>query len=256
MTTPDFAKDSHNTDAPVATVPPIGLSEVTHLLVILGAILASTGLHRDFGLTARAADLAPLVVAVVTASLGVARALKHRGAMTANATVYAAQLDRVAGIVLGMGLRPTPEQVTADLAALTAGVQVLNGGPPEVLTARPASWRHVVPDDLYSSQPQASWSPAPADVPADPVDVHPVDVQPPDVYSPVDVQPSAAPTSAVDLLPLEDAPKARPGPEGSLPVTAPVLTIPAATAALVAALADAEAALANVQAAAGPTRTF
>lgn len=239
MTIPDLAKDSHNTDAPVATVPPIGLSEVTHLLVILGAILASTGLHRDFGLTARAADLAPLVVAVVTASLGVARALKHRGAMTANATVYAAQLDRVAGIVLGMGLRPTPEQVTADLAALTAGVQVLNGGPPEVLTARPASWRQVVPDDLYSPQPQASWSPAPADL-HPPADVHP----PASVHP--DVQPSAAPHVQPDL----------PASEDSLPVTAPVLTVPAATAALVAALANAEAALANVEAAVAPTRTF
>ena len=78
---------SQSSDQPPDVTVPIGLSEITSILVIIGGILASTGLHRDFGLTAHAADYAPWVVALVTASLGLSRAIKHRGAMSANAQV-------------------------------------------------------------------------------------------------------------------------------------------------------------------------
>ena len=111
---------SPSDQAPV-TVPVVGLSEITSLFVIIGAILASTGLHNDFGLTSRAADLAPLVVAVVTAALTLSRALKHRGAMAANSAVTVAASSAVsasaeAALVREKGTVTPPESWTAPAA--------------------------------------------------------------------------------------------------------------------------------------------
>ena len=248
MTVPDVM--GGNSDAPVTVLPPVaavplvGLSEVTHLLVILGAVLASTGLHKDFGLTAHAADYAPLVAALVTTSLGIARALKHRGAMMANATVYAAQLDRVAGIVIGMGSHPTPDQTKANLVALTAGVQALNGGHPEVLAAsvppRYEPWSPAVRIAGSATAQTDAGVQSPTSVDLPPVTAAPV--------APVTVAPSAS-VSDAPLAPVSDAPavgadsvavtstSASSTPE---PMSVP-MSVPTATAALVAALAAAEA---------------
>ena len=117
---------SQSSDQPPDVTVPIGLSEITSIIVIIGGILASTGLHRDFGLTAHAADYAPWVVALVTASMTLARAIKHRGAMAANAQVLSDHIYNNGGVPVVPAPSAPAEPVMREQGTVT---------PPESWTA-------------------------------------------------------------------------------------------------------------------------
>jgi hypothetical protein len=83
-----------------------------------GAFLNGT-LGNDYGLSKNAQSLSILVAGLVVLGTTIARAIKHHGAMKANAFVYAAQLQHVAAVVTASGGTPT-------VTSLAAGVNVLN----------------------------------------------------------------------------------------------------------------------------------
>jgi hypothetical protein len=83
---------SPNTDAPVADVAgPKLLSEIVTIITLVGSALVVV-FGQDWGIRAHAQDVASAAVVILPAALGLARALKHRGAMAANAQTATAQL--------------------------------------------------------------------------------------------------------------------------------------------------------------------
>ena len=115
MTTPSAT--AGNSDAPEAKVA-LGPSDIASYLTALAGLLAAYG-GKDFGIGQNAQALGLLLAGVVVFGSTIARAIKHHGAMHANAAVYAAQLAHVASVVNGQG-GPT------NLSALTQGVSALN----------------------------------------------------------------------------------------------------------------------------------
>ena len=109
----------------LAVSVPIGLSEVTSLIVIVGGMLASTGLHSGLGLTAHAADYAPLVVAVVTVAMTLARAIKHRSAMAAAAQVLSDHLAYGGAAAVTSNATAPAKTVAADSAVAESAVPVV-----------------------------------------------------------------------------------------------------------------------------------
>ena len=77
---------SNNTDAPLASVPALGLSEIVTVLTLIGSAL--TALYgRDWGIAANAQHYAGIAVVLLPIGLSIARAIKHYAATTANAKV-------------------------------------------------------------------------------------------------------------------------------------------------------------------------
>jgi phosphotransferase system glucose/maltose/N-acetylglucosamine-specific IIC component len=83
-----------NTDAPLATVPLLGLSEVVLLVTLIGSALTALFGH-DWGITANSQTIAAKAVVLLPIGLAIARAIKHHGASTANAAVAAASPSTV-----------------------------------------------------------------------------------------------------------------------------------------------------------------
>ena len=82
---------SNNTDAPLASVPALGLSEIVTVLTLIGAAL--TALYgRDWGVAANAQHYAGIAVVLLPIGLSIARAIKHHAATTSNARVAEAQV--------------------------------------------------------------------------------------------------------------------------------------------------------------------
>jgi hypothetical protein len=212
MTTPDTtpASADGNSDAPTASVNNgLGPTEVAHYIVMLGSLLASTGLHRDFGLTSHAADLAPLVLLVTTLSLGVTRAFKHHSAMKFNAAVYLGQLQHVASVVASGGGLHNIKALTAGVAVLNGAIQQdvpvtesapLNSSPvtPGVDTTPTGDGPPVTAPDTMPPSPPVSVDPSPAVDPT-PVSVPVPDPAPAPVAPPVvTVDPTPAPVVVPD----------------------------------------------------------
>lgn len=196
-----------NSDAPVASVNSgFGPTEIAHYIVILGSLLASTGLHSDLGLTKNAANLAPLVLLGATVSLGIMRGIKHHGAMKFNAMTYLGQLQHVANVVASSGGSPT------SIKALTAGVSALNGAIQQDFPTTGAAAVSVVPVLVAVPAPDPVPDPVP---PQDPVPVVPDPV-------PVVVP---APDSVPVPVPVP-APDPAPAPDPSAPI-APDVPVPA-----------------------------
>ena len=80
-----------NTDAPLASVPALGLSEIVTVLTLIGSAL--TALYgKDWGIAANAQHYAGIAVVLLPIGLGLARAIKHHAATTANANVAVSQV--------------------------------------------------------------------------------------------------------------------------------------------------------------------
>jgi hypothetical protein len=87
MTTP-------NTDTPVASVP-YGPSEIVSFLLMIGSFCNAT-LGQDYGISKNAQAISALVAGLIPIGVGLFRAIKHHGAMTANAVVIAKQIEATA----------------------------------------------------------------------------------------------------------------------------------------------------------------
>jgi hypothetical protein len=78
-------------DAPWASVKGFGTSEFVVVCTLLSTILTSV-YGQDWGLAEHVQSVAAAGVVLLPIGLAIARSLKHRGAMAANATVAVAQI--------------------------------------------------------------------------------------------------------------------------------------------------------------------
>jgi len=111
--------DTPNTDAPIATVP-LGPSEIVAYVMALASVVNGVFGH-DYGLSANAQALSLLVSGLVVLGSTIARALKHREAIRANAAVYTAQLEHVAAVVKP-GSTDGPKKLSEGVRTLNKGV--------------------------------------------------------------------------------------------------------------------------------------
>lgn len=134
MSTPNAL--AGNSDAPVAAVS-FGPSEIAGYLIAFSTLITSI-VGKDWGIGANAQALGLLASGLVALGISISRAVKHQGAMHANAAVYVAQL------------------VAAGTVASTPGVSL----------ASVASAANALSDAVSSdfNSPASSGSPLPADV--------------------------------------------------------------------------------------------
>jgi hypothetical protein len=129
---------SPNTDAPQASVP-LGASEIASY-VGAAASLAMSLEGKDWGIGANAQAIGLLGAALLVAISSISRAIKHHGAMHANAASYAAQMTAIVHTAYRAG---DGKDVAKDLATATTVVQQATADvqadvPVETVTAVPS----------------------------------------------------------------------------------------------------------------------
>lgn len=118
MTQPVNPPEVGNDDAPVASVP-VGPSEIVAYLTATAALLNGY-LGQDYGLAKNSQAISILVGGLVVISSVIGRAIKHHGAMKANALTYATQASQ---LVTNLSQPLSLQGVSASVGTLATDLQ-------------------------------------------------------------------------------------------------------------------------------------